>query len=118
MSRFFWAGLLVVLAMTALCVGDDRTRLYSDPQLPPREALDRLNLKQEWSFYMPMDGRRDGFISVQLLDGLMFVQTRSGTVAAINAETGRMLWHTSFGKAYQAAFPLAINSYGVFTLNG
>jgi outer membrane protein assembly factor BamB len=118
MSRFAWAGLPVVLAMTALCVGDDRTRLYSNPELPPREALDRLNLKQEWSLYVPMDGRKDGYISVQLLDGLMFVQTRSGTVAVINAETGRMLWHTSFGKGYQASFPLAINSYGVYAVNG
>jgi outer membrane protein assembly factor BamB len=118
MSRFAWAGLPVVLAVTALCVGDDRTRLYSDPQLPPVEVLDRLNLKLEWSLYVPMDGRKDGLFSVHLNDGFMFVQTRSGTVAAINTGTGRMVWHTSFGRGYQTAFPLAINSFGVFAVNG
>ncbi len=117
MKRYLWAGVPVLLAVTVLWA-DDRTRLYSDPSPPPREVLDRLNLKQEWTAYVPMDGRKDGFVSVHLLDGQMFVQTRSGAVAAYNAETGRKLWHTSFGKAYLTAFPLAINSFGVYAVNG
>ncbi len=117
MKRYSGAGLLVVLAVSVLWA-DDRTKLYSDPAPPPREVLDRLNLKQAWSTFVPMDGRKDGFISIQLTDGQMFVQSRSGMVAALNAETGRVLWHTTFGKGYQASFPLAINSFAVIAVNG
>jgi outer membrane protein assembly factor BamB len=117
MKRFACVGLPIVLAATVLWA-DDRTQLYSDPEPPPREVLDRLNLKQEWRTYVPMDGRKDGFISIQLADGQMFVQTRSGMVAVLDAETGRILWHTTFGKSYQASFPLAINSFAVYAVNG
>jgi outer membrane protein assembly factor BamB len=117
MKRFAWVSLPIVLA-TAVLWADDRTKLYSDPEPPPREVLDRLNLKQEWRTYVPMDGRKDGFVSIQLADGQMFVQTRSGMVAALDAETGRMYWHTTFGKTYQASFPLAVNSFAVYAVNG
>jgi outer membrane protein assembly factor BamB len=117
MKRFACVALPIVLAATVLWA-DDRTQLYSDPEPPPREVLDRLNLKQEWRTYVPMDGRKDGFISIQLSEGQMFVQTRSGMVAVLNAETGRILWHTTFGKGYQASFPLAINAFAVYAVNG
>jgi outer membrane protein assembly factor BamB len=117
MIRFTWVVVPIVLAVTVVWA-DDRTRLYSDPEPPPREVLDRLNLKQEWRAFVPMDGRKDGFVSIQFADGLMFVQTRSGMVAMLDAETGRMLWHTTFGKPYQASFPLAINAYAVYAVNG
>ena len=65
-----------------------------------------------------MDGRKDGFVSIQLTDGQIFVQSRSGLVAALDAETGRTLWSTNVGKSYGAGFPLAINSFDVYALNG
>src|SRR5258708_5248300 len=113
MKKWAWAGVPGLLTRTLLWA-DDPAKLHSDPSPPPREVLDRLNLKQEWSNFVPMDGRKDGFVSVLLADGQMFVQTRNGMVALLNAETGRILWHTTFGKPYEfpleAGFPLAVNS--------
>ena len=106
----------MVLAGTILWAGD-RTKLYSDPAVPSREVLNRLNLKQEWTRYLPMDGRKDGFISIQLSDGQMFVQTRSGMVALLDADKGADLAHHVW-QAYQASFPLAINSFAVYAVNG
>jgi len=116
MSKFIGAGLAVLLAASAATAQDPK--LYSTPPLPSREVLDRLNLKMAWSASVPMDGRRDGFASVQLNNGQVIAQSRSGVISAFDAETGKALWTLAPGKAYDTSFPPTFNSKSVLVVNG
>jgi outer membrane protein assembly factor BamB len=64
-----------------------------------------------------MDGRQDGFVTVQLQGRDMFVQTRSGLVALIDAETGATTWRQRVGRSYVAEHALAFNSREVYVIN-
>ncbi len=62
-----------------------------------------------------MDGKRDGFASVQLDGNQLVAQTRSGMITLLDVENGgRALWRSRPGRAYQATLPPAFNSRGVF----
>jgi outer membrane protein assembly factor BamB len=84
---------------------------------PPQELLDRLNLKMGYRIYVPMDGRQDGLTTVQLSGRDLFVQTRSGMVALIDAETGITSWRQRVGRSYVAEHALAFNSREVYVIN-
>jgi outer membrane protein assembly factor BamB len=115
----------VLLGATLLTVGltasseaqQTRAKLYSQPNSPPRELLDRLNLKMNFRVYVPMDGRLDGLATVQLNGSALFVQTRSGLVTMIDAETGVALWRQRVGRSYVAEHGLAFNSREVYVVN-
>src|SRR5579885_2190690 len=74
--------------ISSLQAQQPRSMWYTQPVPPPQELLDRLNLKMGYRIYVPMDGRQDGLVTVQLQGRDLFVQTRSGMVAMIDAETG------------------------------
>src|SRR5579884_26048 len=102
---------------TALQGQQPRSMLYTQPVPPPQELLDRLNLKMGYRIYVPMDGRQDGFVTVQLHGRDMFVQTRSGMVALIDAETGATTWRQRVGRPYVTEHALAFNSREVYVIN-
>jgi len=118
MRRLWTVALLVLSALAALATAQDRTELFSNPALPTREALDRLNLTQAWFTSFPMDGRRDGFLSTVIDGGQMLVQTRSGVVGAVDLETGRILWRTLPGRPYRTGDGLAVNTFSVYVMSG
>jgi hypothetical protein len=99
----------------------DLSRVYSQPCLPPREILDRLNLEVAWSVNVPTDGRRDGLYTVQIAPHgnghQLFVQTRSGLLVAIDAATGRVTWSSQLGLPYRPSQPVAYNAESVFAIN-
>jgi outer membrane protein assembly factor BamB len=107
---------LTLLAVTTVRAQDPK-RLYTQPSVPPREVLDRLNLKLGWRAHVPMDGRRDGIFSVQRAGDELLVQTRSGLVVCLDAETGRSRWRARFGRAYRTAVELGFNTQSVFVVN-
>jgi outer membrane protein assembly factor BamB len=90
---------------------------YTTPLPPPREVLDRLNLQMNWRTYVPLDGRHDGLATVQLQGTDLYVQTRSGLVTLLDAETGVARWRTRVGRAYVAMHALAFNSREVYVVN-
>jgi outer membrane protein assembly factor BamB len=94
-----------------------RLRVYSQPMPPPREVLDRLNLQMNYRLYVPMESTRDGIVTVQMHMGNLYVQTRSGLVTLIDAETGATLWRQRVGRAYVAEHNLAFNSREVYVVN-
>ncbi|HVS34623.1 MAG TPA: PQQ-binding-like beta-propeller repeat protein [Gemmataceae bacterium] len=105
----------VLLWTGAALASNDPTRIWSNPAVPSREALDRLNLDIAWAVYVPMDGKRDGFASIQLDHNQVIAQTRSGLIAVLDAANGgRTLWRSRPGRAYEAVLPPAINSWGVY----
>src|SRR5262245_35137525 len=109
-------AVVALLLAAATATADDVSKLYTSPSVPPREALERLNLKLGWRTYVPMDGRRDGLLSVQRDGDVLFVQTRSGLVVALDPETGTALWRARVGKPYTPHHPLGFSSYYVFAL--
>jgi outer membrane protein assembly factor BamB len=111
------ATLLTSLWMVTSEAQQPRSKLYSQPTPPPRELLDRLNLHMNYRIYVPMDGRQDGIATVQLHRGNLYVQTRSGLVTLIDAETGIALWQQRVGRPYVAEHNLAFNGREVYVVN-
>lgn len=109
---------LAALILSQGALAQIRERVYSDPSLPPREALDRMRLVQAWYTVVPVGGRRDGLLSVQVSGPDILVQTRSGIVSRIDAETGRVHWRVLAGKPYENWLPLAYTSSMIFVLKG
>lgn len=119
--------LAVLLLLTGVAKAQpDRDNLYSAPNLPPGDVLERLNLKLAWSAFAPTDNKRDGLLSVQLaptrIDGKvrmrLLVQTRSGVVVEFDADTGEQLWRLRVGDPGTAAFGLGFNSTDVAAVRG
>jgi outer membrane protein assembly factor BamB len=115
-NRLFVAALAVALAATAAHAQRVTTKVYSRPQVPSDEVLKRLNLNLAWKYYVPMDGRRDGLLRVEMNNRDMFVLTRSGTVAALDAETGKVAWRTTVGKPYSILPFIAVNNRAVYVI--
>jgi outer membrane protein assembly factor BamB len=109
------AGLLLLL--TAL--GDaQNTGTFSRAIPPDASALARLNLKTEWSLYLPIAGGRDQIQLIQTFDDQLFVQTRTGLLIAVDVRTGRVMWSAALGTGgYTNVYPVAANERFVFASN-
>jgi outer membrane protein assembly factor BamB len=107
-----------VLLTAGLALAQADVRIHTTPKVPPKDVLDKLNLKVAWHTKVPTDGLRDGFYSLQLVPGpkftLLLAQTFRGSVVAINADTGDTLWRTTVGLPYQLAQPAGWNDQAVF----
>ena len=64
-----------------------------------------------------MDGRRDGFRSIQPFGSQLLAQTRSGLTALLDAETGRIIWQVRVGVPYRNLLAPTMNSYVVLAFN-
>jgi outer membrane protein assembly factor BamB len=117
MKKRAGAGLAVVLAAVAGAAAQNPRAVYTDPAPPPREVLDRLNLAMAWRAFVPTEGRRDGFASIQMSDKDLVIQTRSGSVHLLDAETGVTRWRARVGRPYEVTQPPAFNSRSVFVIN-
>ena len=117
MKRLVGAGLTVVLAAGLAAAQSLRPPIQSRPAPPPREVLDRLNLKMAWHGYVPVSESRDGIATVQVDGHDLFVQTRAGLILRIDAETGVTHWRARVGNPYQIQRRLAINRRSVFAVN-
>lgn len=95
----------------------DNLKIYTQPEIPSQEILDRLNLKMLWRAFSPMEGKRDGYHDIQIADSQVIAQTRSGTIVVFNSETGEVIWKTNFGKPYQVVYNLAFNDNFIFAVN-
>jgi outer membrane protein assembly factor BamB len=112
------AAVVTLLLAAPLAPAQGLARTYTTPCVPPREHLELLNLKMAWRLFVPMDGRRDGFFSVQILDDQILVQTRSGGVVMLDAATGATLWRARHGIPYAVTQRLGYNKQSVFIVNG
>jgi outer membrane protein assembly factor BamB len=106
-----------LLLTAALASAQDPARRYSQPTVPSDETLQRLNLKLGWRTYIPMDGRRDSVFSIQSAGDLILVQTRSGLICVVEAETGRIRWQARVGRAYHVSVRLGFNSRSIYAVN-
>ncbi len=106
------AGL--VFAVSGISSGQ-QNNVYSKAVPPEKAALDRLNLRTEWSVVVPVEGNRDTLTQVQTIDDQVFVQTRAGFLFAIDARTGQVQWAAKLGNgSYGNSYPVAANANFVF----
>jgi outer membrane protein assembly factor BamB len=117
MKKYMGAVVMILLAATALSA-QTRRSLYSQPHIPSGNDLDRLNLKEAWHAYLPVDGRRDGIFSYHMRDNQILILLRSGAVMALDAETGATQWRTRVGVPYVPAAGFGANSSNVFIAKG
>jgi outer membrane protein assembly factor BamB len=93
-------------------------KTITHPALPSREALDRMNLSLAWSARLPVQGQRDGFLSVQVFPAKphpqVLVQTFAGVATLFDGETGDQLWSIRIGEPYATAQPAGANSNSIF----
>jgi outer membrane protein assembly factor BamB len=111
-------GAVAMLVLVVATATSQRPRLFTRPTPPPRDVLERLNLKLAWQTRVLTDGGRDGLASIQLLPARgghqIIVQTRQGFVVALDAETGDLQWQTLVGMPYQPSLPVAFNSRALY----
>lgn len=108
---------VLTIALANQSQGADPKKIYTQPDVPSQDALDRLNMKMVWRTFSPMEGRRDGYHDIQIMDNYVLAQTRSGTVILFHGTTGETLWKTNFGKPYQVVHNLAFNDKFIFAIN-
>jgi outer membrane protein assembly factor BamB len=65
--------------------------------LIPEEAAARYGLARPWFARVEFDSTRAGLRSVVLYEGVLYVQTKSAIVHAIDAERGKTLWSKQIG---------------------
>jgi outer membrane protein assembly factor BamB len=110
-AAFFMIGWFAASAVA-------QSSVYSRATPPDPTALDRLNLSAEWSAYVPVQGRQDGLVRVQVADEhQVFVQTRRGVLVALDATNGREQWKFKFPTEYTDGFSVAVNPRFVFAVN-
>jgi outer membrane protein assembly factor BamB len=111
-------GGVLLLLLFVTVAATQGPRLFTRPALPPDAMLERLNLTMAWHTRLPMNGQRDGLSTLQFIPTKtgfqLIVQTRQGAVAALDAETGDLLWQTQVGVPYWVGQPVAANSHALF----
>ncbi|MFL5340126.1 MAG: PQQ-binding-like beta-propeller repeat protein [Gemmataceae bacterium] len=82
------------------------TNVLTQPRIPAREDLNRLNLRLAYAITLPMEGKKDAIATVQLEGDQLIAQLRSGLVAVYDAETGAIRWSAHPGQAYPPIVPI------------
>jgi outer membrane protein assembly factor BamB len=117
-------SMIMSLLTAPWAVAQNPIRIYSEPVVPFQETLDPLSLKLGWRTYVPMDGRRDGVFSVQMVDRPgassqeILLQTRSGAIMALDADSGVTKWRARVGNPYTVSSLLGYNNESIFAVNG
>ena len=110
MKTYLGAALVVLLGATMGSSQSESRFMYSQPAIPSRADLERLNLRQAWHTYLPVDGQRDGVFRVQIHDKQLIFLMRSGAVIAVDPDTGATQWRTRVGVPYVPAAGFGANS--------
>jgi len=114
--RLFLAMAIHVSAVGA-AVGQQATT-FARAIPPSKDALERLNLKADWSFYAPVSGQSDGLAKVQILDEFQIaVQTKAGLLCLVDQSTGRLLWKYKYPAKFSSGFGVGVNEKFLFAVN-
>lgn len=114
--RLFLTMAIVAVASTVAFAQPAPT--YSRAIPPSKDALERLNLKADWSFYAPVSGQSDGLAKVQILDEFQIaVQTKAGLLCLVDHSTGRLLWKYKYPAKFSSGFGVAVNEKFLFAVN-
>ena len=114
--RMFFALTVSMLAASAALAQPSAISSRAYP--PSKDALERLNLRNEWSAYVPVSGQSDGLAKVQVLDeNQIAVQTKAGLLVLIDHSTGRQQWKFKYDSGFSNGFGVAVNAKYLFAVN-
>ena len=119
-ARIAQAPLLALLTAGAIALPafGQSSSVYTAAVPPSNAELEPLRLKTEWTTNLPIEGRSDRISHVQVADGgQIFVQTRSGTLLSIDAQTGQRQWSIRFPGRSATSYPVTVNGRFVFIVN-
>ena len=116
------ASALLLLVIGQLAAQNiSRSHLHSHPTLPEPERLARHNLVVQWQSQLPTFNMKDAIHDIHVLGTSprhdkeqLLVQLKSGTVALIDAESGKQLWLARPDFAYEVVWPATWNQYTIF----
>ena len=121
MKRFLFSSLVLVLWGASAWAQQASFRVYTQPPVARADTLAKLDLVLGWRTYLPFGGPHDGMYTVQVTqpDGRqILVQSRSGAIFCLDAETGAIQWQARLPNLYSTALPLGYNSKFVFAVTG
>lgn len=111
-------SVLPAAVLLGLAVGPAFAQGTPRAATPDTTALDRLGLKADWSASVPVFGRQDAVVRVQVADeNQIFVQTKGGLLVALDAATGREQWKVKFPVAFTDGFAVGVNEQFVYSVN-
>lgn len=113
------AALGLLLAVAAHSPAQPSAVSFAKPIVPGRATLERLNLQTAWSLHLPVDGRRDSIVRIDVADqNQVFAQSRNGQLFAVDATTGQLQWSAQLGNGEPTnIYPVGYNSQFVFVGN-
>lgn len=79
---------------------------------------ERNGLKRAWVMQLQLDPARDRVDNIVLARGLLIVQSRRGSIQAIDAESGRLYWSVRVGNPLYPTLRPAANERYVAVTNG
>lgn len=109
----FAAALVLVPFVSA----QQPAQIYTQPPVPPREVLERLNLRMAWRVYLPTIGKRDSIHSVLILENQIVALTRYGVTISLDPETGAVQWRVMVGEPYGVTRPLEADARFIYVDN-
>lgn len=105
--------------LVGMSPGQNEPRVYTQPQPPALDQLNRVDLQIHWHTKIRTRSRRDGLASVQVIpwkeNPQILVQTLFGAVLLFDAETGDRLWENQIGEPYQDSQPPGYNLHSIMT---
>jgi outer membrane protein assembly factor BamB len=113
MSRRFLA---TAALLAALCPPSPLCAMQND--LIPEETAARHGLARPWFAQVELDNTRAGLRSVILYEGVLYVQTNTATIHAIDAETGKTLWSKQIGSPGHPSMPPDAKGDMLVVVNG
>jgi outer membrane protein assembly factor BamB len=99
----------LVLALCALAGGAGSTFAQSRDELPSERELARFGLVRAWWTQAMLNPAAESVRYLSADEDNVYVQSSSGIVTAIHAETGRRLWSALIGGANEESLPLVSN---------
>jgi outer membrane protein assembly factor BamB len=112
------AAVMVAGGLAVATASAQYARVWTQPIPPAPEVLDRLNLRLGWRTLIPVEGYRDGIATVQHLGDTVVVQTRRGSLTALDPQTGAAKWQKSVGLAYPVTHKVGASDALILLANG
>jgi outer membrane protein assembly factor BamB len=81
-------------------------------------AIRRYGLERQWSSQVQLSPLGDRVTSLELYEGVLYVQTSAALLQALDAETGKTLWTAHWGQAEHPSTPPAFSKDRVGVVNG
>jgi outer membrane protein assembly factor BamB len=111
------AVVTAAIALVFLAAARSALAVEASELLVPQFTAEQHGLTRAWFFQVPAIGGRSHLTHVVQDDGMLFAQTSTAMLYAIDAETGRLVWSQQVGQPNQPSLRPAANGRAVAGLS-